>query len=164
MTNAHLELGVSIHANAQEIHEAYIKKVKQWHPDNFQDINKQNQAQEMLIKINLAYKELMNNTKFGDGIVYKDLKEHIRKLYKLKQYESALLYLNKDPDRNADWYFTYGSVLHEQKKFKEAHDCFRKAISIEPDSKQYRQAALEAHVQFRKSTSFIGKISQIFKK
>lgn len=164
MSSAHLELGVSIHATPQEIHDAYIKKVKLWHPDNFQDTEKQNEAQEMLIKINLAYKALMSNMKFGDGIAYKDLKEHIKKLYKLKQYDSALLYLNKDLDRDADWYFTYGSILMEQKNYEHAHNCFRKAVSMEPEHKQYRQSALDAYVQFKKGNSLLGKISQRFKK
>lgn len=164
MKNPFHELGVSMQSTADEIHDAYIKKVKQWHPDNFQDAAQQNAAQDMLCRLNLAYKEAINIIRPSEEINFKDRREHIKKLLKLKQYNSALLYLNKDSYRDAEWYFIYGSILMEQRCYKEAHDCFRMAITTEPNQKEYRQAALNAALLLKKSGSLLGKMSNLFKK
>lgn len=164
MKNPYEELGISIHSTAEEIHNAYIQKVKQWHPDMFRDVSQQNYAQDMLCKLNLAYRNAMDNIKSNEEITYKNIRDHIKKLYKLKQYESALLYLNKDKYKDAEWYYLYGCIQIENSRYEEAHNYFRMAINIEPDNKIYRQSALNAIVKLRKSQSILGKLTNIFKK
>lgn len=56
--NPYKELGVSENATQEEIRAAYLKMVKQYHPDKYTDSPLKEMAGEKLTKINLAYEML----------------------------------------------------------------------------------------------------------
>ena len=52
-------LGVRPGADAAEVRAAYRRKVKECHPDQFTDAQRQKQAQDELIRLNLAYEQAL---------------------------------------------------------------------------------------------------------
>lgn len=59
--NPYEELGVSPSASPEEIREAYMKLVKKYHPDRYQDSNLKKQAEEKMKRINAAYDTITKN-------------------------------------------------------------------------------------------------------
>lgn len=53
--NPYQVLGVSPSASQEEIREAYMKLVKKYHPDRYQDSNLKQQAEDKMKQINAAY-------------------------------------------------------------------------------------------------------------
>ena len=53
--NAFETLGLRWDADQAQVHAAYRSRVKGCHPDQFQDQAQADQAQEQLIRLNLAY-------------------------------------------------------------------------------------------------------------
>ena len=53
--NPYQVLGVSPSASQEEIREAYMKLVKKYHPDRYQDSNLKKQAEDKMKQINAAY-------------------------------------------------------------------------------------------------------------
>ena len=60
--NAFEVLGLTMDADQAQVHAAYRSRVKHCHPDQFQEKEQQEQAQEQLIRLNLAYEEAMRMT------------------------------------------------------------------------------------------------------
>lgn len=59
--NPYQVLGVSPSASQEEIREAYMKLVKKYHPDRYQDSNLKKQAEDKMKQINAAYDMLTKN-------------------------------------------------------------------------------------------------------
>ena len=57
--NAFETLGLRWDADQAQVHAAYRSRVKGCHPDQFQDQAQADQAQEQLIRLNLAYEEAL---------------------------------------------------------------------------------------------------------
>ena len=55
-------LGVRPGADAAEVRAAYRRKVKECHPDQFTDAQRQKQAQDELIRLNLAYEQALTQS------------------------------------------------------------------------------------------------------
>ena len=65
--NPYEVLGVSPSASQEEIRAAYMKLVKKYHPDRYQDSALKEQAEEKMKKINAAYDMLTKQKKDGAG-------------------------------------------------------------------------------------------------
>ena len=64
-------LGVRPGADAAEVRAAYRRKVKECHPDQFTDVQRQKQAQDELIRLNLAYEQALKlDPSFAPALVH----------------------------------------------------------------------------------------------
>lgn len=68
--NPYQVLGVSPSASQEEIREAYMKLVKKYHPDRYQDSNLKKQAEDKMKQINAAYDMLTKKSSGSSGSSY----------------------------------------------------------------------------------------------
>ena len=163
------ELGLRAWADPDEIRSAYRSLVKQCHPDMVRDPAKKQEAQERMIRLNLAYEEALRLATPRQHAAYaRELpKEEAvilagRMLQKNKP-ESALRQLMRAESRDAVWHYTYGRILMSMEHFHEAHLAFREAVRLDPDNREYRTGALEAAVAEKKEQTLPGRARKFFR-
>lgn len=87
-------LGVRPGADAAEVRAAYRRKVKECHPDQFTDAQRQKQAQDELIRLNLAYEQalkLASQRRVGFNLIAQEEAKHFAlRLMEQGNLESAL--------------------------------------------------------------------------
>lgn len=152
--NAFEVLGLSLNADEAQVRAAYRTEVKRWHPDQFQDQARQDQAQEQLIRLNLAYEEALritaqrqvafNTVSIGDAI------RMARRLLDQGHPETALRQLLRAESKDAGWYFAQGDILMRMRQYGSAHQSYREAVRREPENLAFRRAAFEAARQVKK--------------
>lgn len=154
--NSYDLLGVPVTASEEEVRRAYHQKVKACHPDQFADGPAQQQAQEQLIRLNLAYEEAL---RLASGrqppgplstLSAEDIKKNARHLMELQRYESALLQLSHSSQRDGEWYYIHGSLLMRMHQYDTAHQSFREAVRQQPENRAFRQGALDAAMAVKK--------------
>ena len=118
-------LGVKPGASAEEVRSAYRQMVKSCHPDQFQDAEKQKQAQEKLIKLNLAYEAALKfaaRRTVGFNLISQEEAKHFaQRLIDQGNLESALRQLGRADSKDAEWYFMQGNILMALKQYETAH-------------------------------------------
>lgn len=144
-------LGVKPGASQEEIKSAYRKLVKQYHPDQYGDNPLKDLAQEKLAEVNKAYDMLKNNsseqqytsynnsnsnTYSNNSVVYAE----VRSLIQMRNISVAESKLNAIRDRDAEWYFLYGSVMMSKGWFESAYNNIQRACTMDPNNFEYRQA------------------------
>lgn len=95
-------------------------------------------------QLNTAYDALMYNGQStysataGASNRYGDVRAKLRE----KRYEDAETILDGVPifDRDAEWYFLKGKVLHSRGWLEDAADCYAKAVQYEPNNPEYSEA------------------------
>ena len=146
--NAFEVLGLTLDADQAQVHAAYRSHVKRCHPDQFQEKERQDQAQEQLIRLNLAYEEALriaSQRQVGYHVVpAADAKHMARKLYEQKRYENALRQLARADLKDAEWVYIKGNILMQLRQYSSAHQSYREATRREPDNLAYRRGAFEA--------------------
>ena len=161
-------LGVKPGASAEEVRSAYRQMVKSCHPDQFQDAEQQKQAQEKLIKLNLAYEAALkfaSRRTVGFNLISQEEAKHFaQRLIDQGNLESALRQLGRADSKDAEWYFMQGKILMALKQYETAHQSFREAVRRDPDNRQFREGALDAALAIKKSKTIAGKIKSIFSK
>lgn len=155
MASAFEVLGVRPDADERTIRLAYHQLAKTHHPDKFSDPAQQQEGQERLIGINLAYEQAM---KIAAGrqtlqaqLPLPQAKEWADKLLERKQYELALLQLSKAEDKDAQWYALQARTLIGLKQYLSAHQAWRAAVRMDPDNLGYRREALSAEMLLKRS-------------
>ena len=151
--NAFEELHLPLTASAEEIKAAYHSLVKQYHPDRFQDKEAAAQAQEKLIRLNLAYEEAMKSASDRPDLRMlppEQAKAAARRMLSQGRYEMALRQLVRSRQPDAEYYYIEGQILMHLRQFSTAHAAFRKAVDLQPDSREYRLAAFEAARAYKK--------------
>ena len=148
-------LGLAPTADAQAVRAAYRQKVKDCHPDQYQDAAAQRAAQEKLIELNLAYEEALkiaSRQHVGFNLISQEEAKHFAiRLMEQGNLESALRQLNRADSKDADWYFIQGNILMGMRQYRTAHQSYREAVRRDPDNRQYRSGALDAAVAVKKS-------------
>lgn len=146
-----------------ELRKTYLEKVKIYHPDKYVSEKEQRIANEKFVKLNEAYHIALNSLTTNSDIINKysseSLKELAKKLDNYGNYESAHLQLKRCNEKDEEWYYLNGNVLMHMKKYSEAHDSFRKAVSLSPNNKTYRQGAFDAAIAYKNNSSLKSKIS-----
>ena len=128
--NAFETLGLRWDADQAQVHAAYRSRVKGCHPDQFQDQAQADQAQEQLIRLNLAYEEAL---RMEQG-----------------RNENALRQLARADSKDAQWYCLQGEILMNLHQYDSAHQSFREAVRREPDNLQFRRGAFNAAMTLKK--------------
>ena len=152
-------LGVKQGASQEEIKSAYRKLVKQYHPDQYVNNPLKDLAQEKLAEINKAYEMLRNsegnstnynssynaynqnyntgsNTYNSNSTMYAE----IRSLIQMRNISIAESKLNSIRQRDAEWYYLYGTVMMAKGWFEAAYNNIERACSMDPNNFEYRQA------------------------
>ncbi len=163
------ELGLRAWADPDEIRSAYRSLVKQCHPDMVRDPARKQEAQERMIRLNLAYEEALRLATPRQQAAYIreiSLEEAValaeRMLQKDKP-ENALRQLLRAETRDAGWYYVQGKILMRMEQYRSAHQAFREAVRRDPENNTYRSGALEAAVAERKANTVGGKVRRIIK-
>ena len=164
------ELGLQPWAEPDEIRSAYRTLVKQCHPDMVQDPVKKTEAQERMIRLNLAYEEALRLASPRNhplpGPEPPSIAEAIlmaeRSLAR-DNPEAALRQLLRCEARDGDWYYTQGKVLMALEQYDSAHQSFREAVRLSPENNVYRSGALAAVVAQRESETIQGKVKKVLK-
>ena len=156
-------LGIKPGADEQTVRAAYRQLVKKCHPDQFQDAQLQKNAQEQLIRLNLAYEsalKLASRTVVGFNLISQEEAKHFaRRLVEQGNLESALRQLNRADYKDAEWYCLQGEILMALKQYDTAHQSYREAVRRDPENRQYRQGALDAALAAKKNRPIGAKIA-----
>ena len=169
MNNPFEVLGLKGWADQDEIRNAYRALVKQCHPDMIQDPVRKQEAQERMVRLNLAYEEAIRLASPRVQPAEAELSAAAVVLMAERSLarnnpEGALRTLLKCEKRDGDWYYMQGKVLMAMEQYDSAHQSFREAVRRCPDNNVYRSGALAAALAFRKSETIQGKVHKVLKK
>lgn len=163
------ELGLRAWAEPEEIRAAYRALVKQCHPDMVQDPAKKQEAQERMVRLNLAYEEalrLATPRQYAPYVQELPKDEAValaeRMLQKNKP-ENALRQLLRAESKDAVWYYTQGKILMRMEQFHSAHQAFREAVRLDPSNNTYHSGALDAALAEKKEKTISGKVQKVFR-
>ena len=163
--NAFQILGLKEDADETQVRQAYHQQVKACHPDQFADQKQQQQAQEKLIQLNLAYEEALRKTAAQPSpashtLSVEEAKRLAKKLLEQQRYESALLQLSHAETRDDEWYYIHGQLLMGMRQYNTAHQSFREAVRLQPENNEYRKGALDAAVAVKNHQKWTYRVSE----
>jgi len=158
-------LGIPPASDAPAVRKAYRKRVKECHPDLFQNPDEQKIAQERLVALNLAYKDALRicgSKRVGFNLISPEEAKHFaEKLMEQGNPESALRQLNRADHKDADFFYLQGAILMRLEQFETAYQSYREAVRLSPDDNRYRRGALDASLAIKRSHTLwyqIGKL------
>ena len=163
------ELGLRACADPEEIRAAYRRLVKQCHPDMVQDPAKKQEAQQRMIRLNLAYEEALRlatprqQAPYIREIPKAEAVILAERMLQKDRPEGALRELMRAESRDAAWYALYGRILMRMEHWHEAHQAYREAVRMDPLNNEYRAGALDAAVAEKKAKTVAGKVRKIFR-
>ena len=163
------ELGLRAWADPDEIRQAYRALVKQCHPDMVQDPAKKQEAQERMVRLNLAYEEALRlaaprqKAAYTQKLPAEDAVILAERMLRKEKPESALRQLMRADMKDGVWFFTYGKILMRMDRYHEAHLAFREAVRRDPQNNAYRSGALEAAVEEKKEQTVSGKVRKVLR-
>ena len=169
MNNPFEVLGLKGWAEPDEIRTAYRTLVKQCHPDMIQDPRQKEEAQERMVRLNLAYEEALRlasprgQTPAGPEVSIAEVVLMAERALARDNPESALRQLMRCDKRDGDWYYMQGKVLMAMEQYESAHQSFREAVRRSPENNVYRSGALAAVVAQREAETIHGKVKKVFK-
>ena len=170
MNNPFEVLGLKGWADPEEIRNAYRTLVKRCHPDMIQDPVLKQEAQERMVRLNLAYEEALRlavpraQTSPTDEMPPAAAVLMAERSLARDNPEGALRQLLKCEKRDGDWYYMQGKVLMALGQYESAHQSFREAVRRCPENNVYRSGALAAAVAHRKEETIQGKVLKVFRK
>ncbi len=163
------ELGLRAWADPDEIRSAYRSLVKQCHPDMVRDPAKKQEAQERMIRLNLAYEEALRlaaprqRAAYTQEIPREDAVLLAERMLLKDRPENALRQLLRAETRDAVWYYTQGKILMRMEQYHSAHQSFREAVRRDPENNTYRSGALDAAVAEKKAKTLAGKMQKLIR-
>lgn len=158
------ELGLRAWADPDEIRAAYRAQVKLCHPDMVRDPEKKEEAQQRMIRLNLAYEEALRlatprqhaayvqELPKGEAVILAE------KMLAKDNPEGALRQLMRAEGKDAVWYNTYGKILMRMEQYREAHLAFREAVKLDPKNNEYHSGALDAALAEKDAKTLSGRI------
>ena len=148
-------LGLPAGSDTAAVRKAYRQRVKECHPDLFQNPDDQKAAQERLVALNLAYEEALRicgAKRVGFNLVSPEEAKHFaQKLMEQGNPESALRQLNRADRKDAEFYYLQGNILMQLEQFETAYQSYREAVRQSPDETRYRRGALDASLAIKRS-------------
>ncbi|MBR0157261.1 MAG: J domain-containing protein [Clostridia bacterium] len=167
--NPYQVLGISENATDDEVRAAYIKLVKEYHPDKYQDNPLKDLADEKLKEINQAY-DMIQKERSGGGSggysggasarpgyssgnsysgagsgstysgEYADQFSRVRELLNGNDVARAKAVLEGISARNAEWHYLYGVTLFRMGQYSNARSHLDMATQMDPSNPEYRSA------------------------
>jgi len=162
-------LGLRAWADPDEIRTAYRTLVKQCHPDMVRDPAKKQEAQERMIRLNLAYEEALRlatprqQAAYSREISREEAVTLAERMLQKDKPESALRQLMRAESRDAGWYDLQGRILMRMEQYHSAHQSFREAVRLDPENNAYRSGALEAAVAEKREKTVAGRVRKLFR-
>ena len=157
-------LGLKPDADEQQVRAAYRRLVKTCHPDQFLDANEQREAQEKLIRLNLAYEEALKQAsrhRVGFNLISQEEAKHFaQRLVDQGNLESALRQLGRADAKDADWYYIQGNILMGLRQYETAHQSYREAVRRDSENRKYREGALDAALAMKKHRPLSRKVQE----
>ncbi len=169
MNNPFEVLGLKGWADPDEIRTAYRTLVKQCHPDMIQDPLLKEEAQERMVRLNLAYEEALRlaspktQAPIGPQPTIAESILMAERALARDNPEGALRQLLRSEKRDGDWYYMQGKVLMALEQYESAHQSFREAVRRSPENNVYRSGALAAVVAQREAATLQGKVKKVFR-
>ena len=153
--DAYEVLGVKRTDSRDTVRRVYLEKVKACHPDLFSDPERQQSAQELLTKLNVAYEEIMSMlpvtvSPTNTVVPTEQAMQSAQKMLDMGHPETALRHMARADEKTAAWYCLQGKILMAMKQYATAHQAFRVAVSMCPEDNAVRALALEAAVAVKK--------------
>ncbi len=148
-------LGLTAGSDADTVRKAYRQRVKECHPDLFQNPDEQKAAQERLVALNLAYEEALRvcgAKRGGFNLVSpEEAKPFAQKLMEQHNPERALRQLNRADRKDAEFYYLQANILMKLEQFETAYQSYREAVRLSPEETRYRRGALDASLAIKRS-------------
>lgn len=150
-------LGVGRGASDDEIKKAYRDLTRKYHPDNYVGHDLADLAEEKMKEINAAYEAIQKEREggysgaqqqrgWGGGAAYTGgsprytpIRENIQRGY----VDQAQSQLDQISDRDAEWHYLYGLVMHRRGWYDEARNQINQAVAMDPGNQEYRQAQMQ---------------------
>ncbi len=148
-------LGIPSGSDPGAVRKAYRQRVKECHPDLFQNPEEQKAAQDRLVVLNLAYAEALRITgakRVGFNMVSPEEAKHFaEKLMEQGNPESALRQLNRADRKDAEFYYIQAKILMQLEQFETAYQSYREAVRLNPEENRFRRGALDASLAIKRS-------------
>ena len=144
--NPYEVLGVSETATDEQVRSAYIKLVKKYHPDRYQDSDLKDLANDKLKQVNEAYDTITNMRKNGSASQntysgnFSAEFARVRQCINTSSLYEAQAILDGIPLHNAEWHYLYGIVCFRGGDYSSARNYLDRAVSMEPGNAEYRRA------------------------
>ena len=137
MANPYQVLGVSANATDDEIRDSYRDLLRKYNEELTLPSPACDVAKDKIIALNNAYDEIMNMRRGGTHQTsqFSDIRRYIAQ----NRTSEADELLEGVPmtQRNAEWHFLKGSVLHSKGWLDMAHKHFAEAVRLNPDNAEY---------------------------
>ena len=160
-------LGIPTGSDPGAVRKAYRQRVKECHPDLFQNPDEQKAAQERLVVLNLAYEEALRITgakRVGFNLVSPEEAKHFaEKLMEQGNPESALRQLNRADRKDAEFYYLQGRILMRLEQFETAYQSYREAVRLSPEENRFRRGALDATLAIKHSHTIWYKVGKLIR-
>lgn len=152
-------LGLNEDAGADEIHAAYLKLARKWHPDRFPEGPDRIEAEEKMTDINCAYNQLISHAHSMVPPNGMDRFQEVRFLIEAGQLSRARKLMTDMTLRDSEWNYHFGMMLYKRNDFKKAITYLSIAVHQSPDHEEYKKALQRAKLQcLRKRFQFIKKL------
>ena len=122
MSDYYKVLGVLKTARVEEIKKAYLKMVRENHPDRFIDPEMRAKADVRFQEITEAYNQLRNESS-------------------RKEYDELLVHEQKPPEEEANLYYKNGKVKEQLKEYERAIKFYYEAMRLQPNNIEYALSA-----------------------
>ncbi len=156
MRDPYTVLGVSQSASDDEIKKAYRELARKYHPDNYQNNPLADLAEEKMKEINEAYDTITKQRSgemprssagsYGGGYQQSYAASsnpayaRVRNLINAGSLAEAEQLLYQVGQKDGEWYFLSGSIAYRKGWLDEATQNFTRAVQMEPNNMEYRQA------------------------
>jgi curved DNA-binding protein CbpA len=111
-------LGLNRNASSSQVKDAYLRLVRENHPDRFPDPDQRERAQARFKEITEAYNALKDDQQRAD-------------------YDRSLTVQSMSPEEQAELYYRNGSSREKVKQYQEALQLFHEALRLRPDHGPY---------------------------
>lgn len=154
--------------SAEEVRAAYRNQVKTCHPDLFTNPDEQKEAQERLIRLNLAYEEALRYvSRQRPEVLSIPLEQALRFASRHMEQDNpqaALHQLARSQERNGEWYCLQGDAYSKLRNFDKAYNSYREATRLNPQNREYHKKALETELILQKGSGVFEEVLSFFKK